>query len=174
MCHLGAALVGVGLLCSSATTSGIGTSVPVCGNSSLADVSGRRRRVLSDLVLSSSGRACNRALRGPPVRASLRHVVESCCRVDRVDPGVQADNACARKRQRCLCNLPGWEKVFPSHPVYLAVMMAQSAGYFFVCEYALRRWLAPKEMYRRLSEPAIVLRSCAFDNTAVAREKEAR
>jgi hypothetical protein len=40
---------------------------------------------------------------------------------------------------------PGWEKFFPSHPIYLAVMMAQSAVYFFICEYALRRWFVPKE-----------------------------
>jgi hypothetical protein len=39
---------------------------------------------------------------------------------------------------------PGWEKVFPSHPIYLAVMMGLSAGYFVGFEYVLRRWLARK------------------------------
>ena len=36
---------------------------------------------------------------------------------------------------------PGVEKYFPSHPIYLAVMMVLSAGYFFLGEYAMRRWL---------------------------------
>jgi hypothetical protein len=40
----------------------------------------------------------------------------------------------------------GWERVFPSHPVYLATMMASAAAYFLFFEYVLRRWL--------VSEPA--------------------
>jgi cytochrome oxidase assembly protein ShyY1 len=39
---------------------------------------------------------------------------------------------------------PGWEKVFSSHLSYLVTMIGMAAGYFFITEYVLRRWLGPE------------------------------
>jgi len=39
---------------------------------------------------------------------------------------------------------PGWEKYYPSHLSYLITMLSIATGYFFITEFVLRRWLAPK------------------------------
>jgi hypothetical protein len=39
---------------------------------------------------------------------------------------------------------PGMEKYFASHFSYLATMLSIAAGYFFITEFVLRRWLAPE------------------------------
>jgi hypothetical protein len=37
----------------------------------------------------------------------------------------------------------GWEEYFPSHEIYLAIIVSEAALYFLALELALRRWLAP-------------------------------
>ena len=143
MCHLGAALVGVGLLLSSATTNGIGTlflcmgtplwvmylagggvfyptsSFPHLGGLAIG-LLGVRRLGLPQGTWWKAG-------------AALISLILVCRLVTPASANVNVAFAI----------YPGWEKLFPSHPVYLAVMMVQSTGYFFVCEYVLRRWLVP-------------------------------
>jgi hypothetical protein len=145
MCHLGAALVGIGLLCSSAVTNGIGTLFLCVGTP------------LWLMYLAGGGEfyptSCFPHLGGLAIglygvrRLGLRQgtwwkavtaliTLILVCRL--VTPAAANVNV-------AFAIYPGWEKFFPSHPIYLAVMMAQSTVYFFICEYALRRWFVPKE-----------------------------
>lgn len=145
MCHLGAALVGAGLLSSYATTNGIGTLFLCAGTP------------LWVMYLAGGGEfyptSCFPHLGGLAIGlygvfrlglpsgtwwkavAALVTLILVCRLVTPAHANVNVAFAI----------YPGWEKVFPSHPIYLAVMMAQSAGYFFICEYSLRRWLVPKK-----------------------------
>ena len=151
MCHLGAALVGVGLLFSSATANGIGTlflciGTPLwvmylAGGGELYPTSTFPH--LGGLAIGLYGVRRLGLPSGTWWKAvAVLIALILVCRLG-TPPHANVNVAFAV--------YPGWEKVFPSHPVYLAVMMAQSAGYFFLCEYALRRWLAPKR-----SEPQVV------------------
>ena len=145
MCHLGAALVGFGLLSSSAITNGIGTLFLCMGTP------------LWVMYLAGGGEfyptSCFPHLGGLAIGLyGVRRL--------RLRSGAWWKSVVALVTLILICRLvtpaqanvnvafaiyPGWEEVFPSHPIYLAVMMAQSAGYFFLCEFALRRWLVPKE-----------------------------
>lgn len=145
MCHLGAALAGVGLLSSSPITNGIGTLFLCAGTP------------LWVMYLAGGGEfypaSCFPHLGGLAIglygvrRLGLPHgtwwkavaalvTLILVCRL--VTPAHANVNV-------AFAIYPGWEKVFPSHRIYVAVMMAQSAGYFFICEYALGRWLVPKK-----------------------------
>jgi len=151
MCHLGAALVGAGLLFSSATANGIGTLFLCIGTPLwVMYLAGGGELYPTSTLPHLGGLAIGlygvRRLGLPTgtwwkAVAALIALILVCRLV--TPPHANVNVAFAV--------YPGWEKVFPSHLVYLAVMMAQSAGYFFLCEYALRRWLAPKR-----NEPQVV------------------
>ena len=145
MCHLGAALVGIGLLSSSATTNGIGALFLCAGTPLwLMYLAGGGEFYPTSCFPHLGGLAIGLyGVRrfGLPSGAWWKSVASLValilvCRL--VTPAAANVNV-------AFAIYPGWEKLFPSHLVYLAVMMVQSAGYFFICEYALRRWLAPKE-----------------------------
>ena len=151
MCHLGAALVGVGLLSSSATTNGIGTLFLCAGTplwlmylaaggefyptSSFPHLGGLAIGLYGVRRLGLPSGTWWKAI------AALVALI-LVCRV--VTPARANVNV-------AFAIYPGWEKVFPSHPIYLAVMMAQSAGYFLLCEFVLRRWFVRE----RASEGAL-------------------
>jgi len=144
MCHLGAALVGIGLLSSSTTTNGIGTLFLCIGTP------------LWVMYLAGGGEfyptSCFPHLGGLAIglygvrrlglpsgtwwKAVLALVVLILVSRLVTPPPANVNVAFAI--------YPGWEKYFPSHLVYLGAMIAQAALYFFAFEYALRRWLAPK------------------------------
>jgi hypothetical protein len=145
MCHLGAALVGAGLLSSSAITNGIGTLFLCIGTPLwVMYLAGGGEFYPTSCFPHLGGLAIGlygvRRL-GLPSGAWWKSVVAlvTLILVCRLVTPAQANVNVA------FAIYPGWEKIFPSHPIYLAVMMVQSAGYFFVCEYALRRWLVPRE-----------------------------
>jgi len=145
MCHLGAALVGIGLLLSSATTNGIGTLFLCMGTplwlmylagggefyptSAFPHLGGLAIGLLGVRQLGVPSGAWWKSV------AALIALILVCRLVTPASANVNVAFAI----------YPGWEKMFPSHPVYLAVMMVQSAGYFFVCEHVLRKWLVRKK-----------------------------
>ena len=123
-CHLGAALVGVGLLCSSATTNGIGLLFLCMGTPLwLMDLAGGGEFYPTSCFTHLGGLAIGlygaRRL-GMPSSAWWKAVVALVtlilvCRL--VTP------------QRANVNVafaiyPGLEKVFPNHPVYLVTMLS--------------------------------------------------
>lgn len=143
-CHLGAALAGIGLLCSSATTNGIGLLFLCMGTPLwLMDLAGGGEFYPTSCFTHLGGLAIGlygaRRLGLPSgtwwkaVAALITLIL--ICRL--VTP------------QRANVNVAfaiyaGLEKVFPSHLVYLAIMMGAAAGYFLVLEYVLRRWPCPE------------------------------
>jgi len=142
-CHLGAALVGIGLLSSSATTNGIGLLFLCMGTPLwMMDLAGGGEFYPTSSLTHVGGLAIGlygaRRL-GLPSGAWWKAVVALItliliCRL--VTPPRANVNV-------AFAIYPGWEKVFSSHLVYLATMMGAAAAYFFVCEYVLRRWLCP-------------------------------
>jgi hypothetical protein len=138
--HLGAALVGVGLLAASPTTNGIGalflsmgtplwviylaaggefypTSVfPHVGGLAIGLYGVRRVRLPSGTWWKAV--------------ASLAMLILVCRLITPASANVNVAFAI----------YPGWEKLFPSHSIYLVVMMVESAGFFLLSEFALRRW----------------------------------
>lgn len=143
-CHLGAALVGIGLLCSSIAMNGIGTLFLCVG------------MPLWVMYLAGGGEfyptSCFPHLGGLAIGLyGIRRLG--------VASGIWWKAVVAFIALILVCRLvtparanvnvafaiyPGWEKVFASHPVYLATMMGLAATYFFICEYVLRRWLGPE------------------------------
>jgi len=141
MCHLGAAIVGVGLLRSSATLNGIGTLFLCVGTplwimylagggefyptSCLPHIGGLATGLYGVRRLGlHAGTWWQAAL-------SLITLILICRLV--TPPAANVNVAFAV--------YPGVEKMFPSHPIYLAVMMVMSAAYFLISEYVLRRWV---------------------------------
>ncbi len=141
MCHLGAAIVGVGLLRASATLNGIGTLFLCVGTP------------LWVMYLAGGGEfyptSCFPHIGGLGIGLyGVRHLgfragtwwqsvlsligLILICRL--VTPPAANVNV-------AFAVYPGVEKMFPSHPIYLAIMMMMSAAYFLICEYALRRWV---------------------------------
>ena len=150
MCHLGAALVGAGLLSSSAITNGIGTLFLCIGTPLwVMYLAGGGEFYPTSCFPHLAGLAIGlygvRRL-GLPSGTWWRSVVAlvTLILVCRLVTPAQANVNVA------FAIYPGWEKVFPSHPIYLAVMMAQSAGYFLLCGYALRRWLVAENSVRQV------------------------
>jgi len=140
-CHLGAALVGVGLLCSSATTNGIGLLFLCMGTPLwLMDLAGGGEFYPTSCFTHLGGLAIGlygaRRL-GMPSGVWWKAVVALVtlilvCRL--VTPPRANVNV-------AFAIYPGLEKVFPNHPVYLVTMLCLAAGFFLVCEYPFRRWL---------------------------------
>lgn len=142
MCHLGAALVGVGFLISSATVNGIGTLFLCLGTplwlmylagggefyptSAFPHLGGLAIGLYGVRILGLPSGTWWRAL------VALISLIAVCRLITPAEANVNVAFAIYE----------GWENVFPSHPVYLAAMMIQSAVYFFVSGYALRQWLA--------------------------------
>ncbi len=142
-CHLGAALVGVGLLARSPAVNAVGVSFLALGTP------------LWLLDLAAGGEFFPTSL--------LTHVgglLIGLYGVRRlgVPAGVWWKSAAALAGLILLSRLvtperanvnvafavpPPWDKTFPSHAAYLAAMMAVAAAYFFALELAVRRWLAP-------------------------------
>ena len=144
MCHLGAALVGIGLLSSSTTTSGIGTLFLCVGTPLwVMYLAGGGEFYPTSCFPHLGGLAIAlygvRRL-GLPSGTWWKAVVALAVLilVSRLVTPAHANVNVS------FAIYPGWEKVFPSHPIYLAAMIVLAAGYFLAFEYALRRWLAPK------------------------------
>jgi len=144
MCHLGAALVGVGLLSSSAATNGIGTLFLCVGTPLwVMYLAGGGEFYPTSCFPHLGGLAIGlygvRRL-GLPSGTWWKAVVAlmTLILICRFVTPAQANVNVA------FAVYSGLEKVFPSHPVYLATMMAFAAVYFLLFEYALRRWLAPE------------------------------
>jgi hypothetical protein len=150
MCHLGALFVGVGILLSSPVVNGIGTlflciGTPLwvmylAGGGEFYPTSMFPH--LGGLVIGLYGVRRLGFCSGTwwKAVAALITLILVCRLVTPAQANINVAFAI----------YAGWETLFPSHPVYIAAMMAQSAVYFFVCEYALRRWLAPKDKVPQL------------------------
>lgn len=141
-CHLGALLVGIGLLCSSAITSGIGLLFLLMGTPLwLLDLAGGGVFYPTSCFTHLGGLAIGLygAWRfGLPFGTWWKAVLALItlilvCRL--VTPPRANVNV-------AFAIYPGLEKVFPNHPIYLATMMCLAAGYFLVSEVVLRRWFA--------------------------------
>jgi len=141
MCHLGAALVGVGLLFSWPTLSGIGTLFLCIGTPLWVMYLAEGGEfyptsVFPHVVGLAIGLYAVRRIGLPSgtwwkAVLALIALIGICRLVTPPDANVNVAFAI----------YPGVEKYFPSHPIYLAGMMVLSAGYFFLGEYAMRRWL---------------------------------
>ena len=139
MCHLGAAIVGVGLLRSSATLNGIGTLFLCLGTPLwVMYLAGGGEFYPTSCLPHVGGLAIGLyGVRQLGLRAgtwwkavlSLIGLILICRMV--TPPAANINVAFAV--------YPGVEKMFPSHPIYLVVMMIMSAAYFLICEYILRR-----------------------------------
>jgi len=141
MCHLGAAIVGVGLLISSSMLNGIGTLFLCVGTplwvmylagggefyptSCFPHIGGLAIGLYGVRRLGFRNGTWWRAV------LSLIGLIMICRLV--TPPSANINVAFAV--------YTGVEKVFPSHPVYLTVMIAMASASFMICEYALRRWL---------------------------------
>lgn len=140
-CHLGAALVGAGLLCSSAIASGIGLLFLCVGTPLwLLYLAGGGEFYPTSCFTHLGGIAVGlyaaRQL-GLPFGTWWKAVVALIililiCRLA-TPPTANVNVAFAI--------YPGWQRLYPNHPVYLLTMMCLAAGYFFVIECVLRRWL---------------------------------
>ena len=144
MCHLGAAIVGIGLLIPSATVNGIGVLFLLVGTplwvmylagggefyptSCFTHIGG--------LAIGLYGVARLGMSRGTWWKAALALIaLILICRL--ITPPTANVNV-------AFAIYPGWESFFPSYPVYILTMIIEATGYFFLCQYVLRRWLAPK------------------------------
>jgi hypothetical protein len=142
-CHLGAALVGIGFLCSSATINGIGLLFLCMGTP------------LWLMYLAEGGEfyptSCFTHLGGLAIGlyGARRLGLPSGTWWKAVGALIALILVCrVVTPRRANVNVAfavhaGLEKVFPSHLVYLAIMMGAAAGYFLILEYVLRRWLCP-------------------------------
>lgn len=142
-CHLGAVLVGVGLLARRARVNAVGTLWLALGTP------------LWLLDLAAGGEFFPTSL--------LTHVVALAIgiygvRKLGVPAGVWWQSAVALLALIALCRFvtperanvnvafavpPPWQHNFPSHSVYLATMMTVAAAYFFALERVLRLWARP-------------------------------
>ncbi|HSB08316.1 MAG TPA: hypothetical protein VLM38_02305 [Blastocatellia bacterium] len=143
-CHLGAAAVGVGLLSSSAIINGIGILFLLMGTPLwVMYLAGGGEFYptscfthLGGLAIALYGVRRLAFPRGTWWKAVVALVaLIAICRL--VTPPQANVNV-------AFAIYAGWEKVYPSYPVYLATMIVLAAGYFLLSEYALRRWLVPK------------------------------
>jgi hypothetical protein len=141
-CHLGAAIVGVGLLAGSAAVNGVGTLLLCMGTplwlmelaageeflptSCLTHVGGLAVGLWGVWRLGMPGGCWWRA------SATLVGLI-ALCRL--VTPSHANVNVAFRIQ-------PGWERYYSSHLVYLAVNIGLAAGYFWLLEVALGRWLS--------------------------------
>ncbi|MFY9553117.1 MAG: hypothetical protein WAV20_06935 [Blastocatellia bacterium] len=144
MCHLGAALVGVGLLISSATTNGIGTSFLLVGTPLwLMYLAGGGEFYPTSCFPHIGGLAIGLyAVRrlGLPSGTWWKAVIAlitlvGLCRL--ITPRQANVNV-------AFAVYPGVEQYFTSHGIYLVTMMCLAAGYFLVSEYLQRRWLVSR------------------------------
>jgi hypothetical protein len=143
-CHLGAAVVGIGLLSSSATINGIGLLFLCMGTPIwLMDLASGGEFYPTSCFTHLGGLAIGlygaRRL-GLPSGTWWKAVLALItlilvCRL--VTPERANVNV-------AFAVYAGLEKVFPSHLIYLVIMMAAAAVYFLVLELVLRRWLCPK------------------------------
>lgn len=144
MCHLGAVLVGIGLLCCSASVNGVGLLFLCIGTPLwLMYLAGGGEFYPTSCFPHLGGLAIGvygaRRL-GLPSGTWWKAVVALItlilvCRL--VTPARANVNV-------AFAIYPGLETVFPSHLIYLATMMVLAAAYFLICEYLLRRWLRPE------------------------------
>ena len=143
-CHLGAAIVGIGLLISSSTLNGIGTLFLCLGTPLwLTELAGGGAFYPTSCFTHIGGLAIGlysaRRL-GIPGGTWWKAIVALIaliliCRL--VTPPQSNINV-------AFAIYPGMEKYFSSHFSYLATMLSIAAGYFFIIEFVLRRWLAPE------------------------------
>ena len=142
VCHVGAALVAVGLLTSSATVNGLGALFLCLGTPLwLLDVAGggefNPTSCFNHLGVFGLGLCGVRRLgmpRGVWLKASVALI--TLIAFSRLATPAAANVNLA------FAIHPGWENRFPSHRVYLATNIAASVGYFFGLERLLRRRLA--------------------------------
>jgi hypothetical protein len=141
-CHLGAAIVGVGLIASSAKVNAVGTLFLLLGTPLwLLYLAGGGEFIptscfthIAALAIGLYGAKRLGLPRGSWWKAALALVaLVLICRL--VTPASSNVNV-------SFSMYPGCEKIFPSHPVYLSTMIAIAAVYFLVAQAALRRILA--------------------------------
>jgi hypothetical protein len=141
-CHIGAAIVGVGLLTLSPVVNGIGVLLLCMGTPLwLMDLAGGGEFFPTSVFTHLGGLAIGlygvRRLGMPrgvwwKTTVALIALIFVC----RLATPERANVNVAFAIQ------PGWETYFPSHRVYLVVIISEAAAYFFIVELVLRRWLA--------------------------------
>ncbi|MDZ4860482.1 MAG: hypothetical protein SGI88_16015 [Candidatus Hydrogenedentes bacterium] len=144
-CHLGAAIVGVGFLISSPTTSGIGTLFLAMGTPLwLLDLAAGAEFFptsclthVGGLVIGLYGATRLGVPRGVWWKALITLAV--LIGLSRLLTPASANVNVAFAVQR------GCESFFHSHATFLAIIMFLAGGFFFIIEHALRRWLAPSD-----------------------------
>lgn len=142
MCHLGAALVGVGVLCASPTVNGIGTLFLCVGAPFwVMYLVGGGEFYPTSCFTHVGGLAIGlygvRRI-GLPSGTWWKSVLSlvALILISRLVTPPRANVNVA------FAIYEGWEKFYPSHSVYLLTMMILAAGCFFLSELALRHWLA--------------------------------
>ncbi len=144
MCHIGAAIVGAGLLVSSPGVNGVGTLF-LCMGTPLWIMDLFRGMVfyptscfthLGALAIGLYGVRCLGMPRGVWWKAVA--VLAALIAVSRLVTPAHANVNVA------FAIHSGFDRFFPGHLVYLVTMMALAAVYFFVFEYGLRRWFVPE------------------------------
>lgn len=140
-CHLGAAVVGVGLLAGSPTTNGLGTLWLSLGTPLwLMDLAAGGVLYPSSFLTHVGGLGIGlygvRRIglpRGTWWKATAALMV--LILFSRLVTPAAANVNVAFSIHR------GWESLFPSHPVYLVAVLSLATGFFFVVERGLRRFV---------------------------------
>jgi len=145
MCHLGAAVVGVGLLCASNITVAVGTLFLSLGTPLwFIDLAGGGEFYPTSCFTHIGGLVMGLyAVRrfGLPAgswwKATLALIfLMVVCRF--VTPAQANVNL-------AFSMYPGWEKVFSSYPPYISTMIAIAAIYFLIVEFVLRKWFVREQ-----------------------------
>lgn len=147
-CHLGAVLIGTGLIVPSAVISGVGTMQLCLGTPLwilylLGGGEFMPTSMLTHVVALVIGLFAVRQC-GMPKGTAWKSVATLVFLivVSRLVTPAEANVNVAFAVQS------GWEDLFPSYRVYIAVMVGMAGVYFLVLEYVLRRWWvrsSPKE-----------------------------
>jgi hypothetical protein len=145
-CHIGAALVGIGLLIGSAAINGVGVALLALGTPLwLLDLSTGGEFLPTSLLTHILGLVIGlygvRRLGLPAgvwwkATVSLIALIALCRLFTPASANVNVAFAIPHP----------WEQSFPSHSVYLATVLTVATGYFFILEFVLRRWLAPRDV----------------------------
>jgi len=139
-CHLGAAVVGLGLLSNSSTINGIGVLFLLMGTPLwLLDLANGGVFYPTSCFTHIGGLAIGlygvRRM-GIPPSTWWKAVVAlvALILVSRLVTPPRANVNVA------FSIYAGWEEVYPSYPVYISTMIVLAAGCFLLFEYLLRRW----------------------------------
>lgn len=145
VCHIGAVFIGLGLLASSTVWSGVGTLFLCLGFPQWILYLALGGEFMPTSIFTHVIALCigiySVRLFGIPRAVWLKAtvVIVILIVISRIVTPSEANVNVAFAIQE------GWEKVFPSYPVYIVAMVGSAGVYFYLVEYAMRRWLVVRQ-----------------------------